>query len=60
MIRCLVTGHSNYIYFQRITIVGQLAIAASDNFAASQMIYAAVTIGTNGAFVATRGQVFAL
>lgn len=43
-----------------ITIVGQLATTASVNFALSEMIFAAVTMGTNGSFVVTPQQTFGL
>lgn len=46
--------------FLRITVVGQLATPASVNFAGALMIYAAVTIGTDGTFVPTTGQVLGL
>ncbi|KIJ23281.1 hypothetical protein M422DRAFT_74895 [Sphaerobolus stellatus SS14] len=43
-----------------LTVVGQLATTASVNFALSQMIFAAVTIGSNGTFIASTGQVLGL
>ncbi|KAH8116138.1 amino acid/polyamine transporter I [Phellopilus nigrolimitatus] len=43
-----------------MTIMGQLATPASVTFALSQMIYAAVTIGTDGTFVASTGQILGL
>ncbi|GJJ09906.1 hypothetical protein Clacol_004130 [Clathrus columnatus] len=43
-----------------ITIVGQLATTASVNFALAEMILAAVTIGSNGSFVATPQQTYGL
>ncbi|TFK49035.1 APC amino acid permease [Heliocybe sulcata] len=43
-----------------LTVVGQLATPASIIFALSQMIFAAVTISTDGAFVASTGQVLGL
>ncbi|KAL5476691.1 TPO5_3 [Sanghuangporus weigelae] len=43
-----------------ITVIGQLATPASVTFALSQMIYAAVTISTDGTFVASTGQILGL
>ncbi|EPQ52255.1 APC amino acid permease [Gloeophyllum trabeum ATCC 11539] len=43
-----------------MTVVGQLATPASVTFALSQMIFAAVTIGTDGTFTASTGQVLGL
>ncbi|KAI5120886.1 hypothetical protein M0805_002986 [Coniferiporia weirii] len=43
-----------------MTIMGQLATPASGTFALSQMIFAAVTIGTDGVFIASTGQVLGL
>ncbi|KZS91098.1 amino acid permease [Sistotremastrum niveocremeum HHB9708] len=43
-----------------ITVVGQLAAPAGVNFALSQMIFAAVTIATDGSFVASTGQILGL
>ncbi|KAL5514455.1 hypothetical protein ACEPAG_2543 [Sanghuangporus baumii] len=43
-----------------ITLIGQLATPASVTFALSQMIYAAVTIGRDGTFVASTGQILGL
>lgn len=44
----------------RVTVVGQLAAPSSVNFALAQMIFAAVTIGTDGSFVASTGQLLGL
>ncbi|THH08402.1 hypothetical protein EW145_g2730 [Phellinidium pouzarii] len=43
-----------------MTIMGQLATPASVTFALSQMIFAAATIGTDGTFVASTGQILGL
>ncbi|KZT40899.1 amino acid transporter [Sistotremastrum suecicum HHB10207 ss-3] len=43
-----------------VTFVGQLATPSSVAFALAQMIFAAVTIGTDGAFVASKGQLLGL
>ena len=43
-----------------MTIVGQLAAASSVNFALTQMIYAAVTIGSEGRFIASTRQILGL
>lgn len=48
------------LYSYRITVVGQLATPASVNFAGALMIYAAVTIGTDGSFIPSTGQVLGL
>jgi len=64
-------GATSYIFGQRygkgitfvngwITIVGQLAITASGNFACSQMIWAAVSLARDGNFSATKGQILGL
>ncbi|KAF8314483.1 APC amino acid permease [Clavulina sp. PMI_390] len=46
--------------YPRITVVGQLATPASVNFAGALMIFAAVTISTDGSFVPSTGQVLGL
>ncbi|KAF8522492.1 amino acid/polyamine transporter I [Hysterangium stoloniferum] len=43
-----------------VNLVGQIAAPASGAFAVSQMIYATVTIGTNGSFVPSKGQTMGL
>ncbi|TDL24584.1 hypothetical protein BD410DRAFT_801917 [Rickenella mellea] len=43
-----------------ITVVGQLATPASVTFAPSQMVFGAVTISTDGAFIASKGQTLGL
>ncbi|KZS91121.1 amino acid permease [Sistotremastrum niveocremeum HHB9708] len=43
-----------------MTVVGQLATPSSVNFALAQMIFAAVTIATDGTFVASTGQILGL
>jgi len=43
-----------------MTVVGQLATTSSVNFALAEMIFAAVTIGSGGIFVASTGQILGL
>jgi len=43
-----------------MTVIGQLATPSSVNFALAQMIFAAVTIGSDGTFIASTGQVIGL
>ncbi|KAF8523466.1 amino acid/polyamine transporter I [Hysterangium stoloniferum] len=47
-------------WFFRVNLVGQLAAPASGAFAVTQMIYATVTLGTNGSFVPSKGQTVGL